>query len=167
MTVRLKRALAWILREVAEDWWYERKFRELDVEHRQAEEALPSKGSQRLEDIRSLEREHAHDRRELHWEREVRFTGRLVREARRHRVHVPLSRVYRDGAWTTTEEWDEGPFPWEAPYLNAKGVKLVRDAIRDEKRWRIEKRNAWLPFAAAATGLVGAATGLAAILGGF
>lgn len=65
--------------------------------------------------------------------------------------------------------FDEKAGDWERSlatgrwYLSPIGVAKVRSSIRDEEKWRMEKRKAWIAWVAALTGLIGATTGLIAV----
>jgi hypothetical protein len=52
------------------------------------------------------------------------------------------------------------------PYLNRAGLKQLRSDIRAEKKARAERLLMWVPALTAMVGIIGALTGLAAILSG-
>lgn len=134
--------------------WYDEQNETLDRTHATSDER------------RDVEAEYVHELRELEYEQESAFTRDLLRQAHRLRVPVPDRRVHRDGDWVLTEYWEEGPYgPYTPPFLSRTGIATVRQAIREEEKWRIEKRRSWLPWVAALTGLVGAVTGLLAVFG--
>jgi hypothetical protein len=93
----------------------------------------------------------------LNEEQDVRYTRALVRQANRLRVLLPDSQ----GAWEDT------PFENRRVLTNS-GVKSLREAIREELRWRHERRAHWFtivtPLASLIVGGIGAATGLIAVL---
>jgi len=62
-----------------------------------------------------------------------------------------------------TEDWREGPYSWEDLFLSRKGIASVRQAIREERKWRMEKRSSWIVFVTAIAGLIGTLTGLLAV----
>jgi hypothetical protein len=77
-----------------------------------------------------------------------------------HRLVVPMPDQTDDTVWRRASP--EGKPEFE--YLTAKGINDLRAAIRAEKKVRREYWLMWLPMVVAFTGLIGAATGLAAIL---
>jgi hypothetical protein len=77
-----------------------------------------------------------------------------------HRLVVPMPDQTDDTVWRRA--CPEGKPEFE--YLTAKGINDLRAAIRAEKKVRREHLLMWLPMVVALTGLIGAATGLAAIL---
>lgn len=95
-----------------------------------------------------------------HEEREGLYTRQLLRQA--GRLHVPVPRQYDDKG-QQTDLWVSGDRTgtW---YLTDEGVEQLRGAIREELRWRIERRGHWINWVAALTGLIGALTGLVAML---
>ena len=68
------------------------------------------------------------------------------------------------GRWDpeTKDDWEEGQ--QVSQYLTPKGMKKLREAIRAEQKARREMFLMWVPVIAGFTGLVGAATGLIALL---
>jgi hypothetical protein len=93
-------------------------------------------------------------------EREAIFSDRLVAQANRLRVPVPeQSRSGEEGEEGEDENWREGEFGMR--HLKPEGIRKVRAEIRAELKARSERRLAWLtPL----TGIIGALTGLAAVL---
>jgi hypothetical protein len=95
----------------------------------------------------------------LHQDREVMYTKRLLRTARRLRVRIPDK---YDDKGELTDYWERA---WDGPlYLSESGDAQLRSAIRVERKERHEARAHWINWIAAITGLVGAVTGLLAII---
>lgn len=155
----------WLYRRLPRDYRYARARKELDTWHEAQQARLKSTGTEQRDDLRSLEAEYINRARELDWQEGREYTEQLLKEAHKLWVPVPESRVHEGGDWRVTEDWEEGPSPWEPLYLSPRGIGKIRAAIREEVRWRMEKRQSWLPFVAAATGIVGALTGLFAVVG--
>lgn len=84
----------------------------------------------------------------------------LIRRARRLRVPVP-HRFDPDGK--TSEFWCEGHYlgGW---YLTDSGISKVREEVRKELRARHDSRAQWVIWVSALTGVIGALTGLIAVL---
>lgn len=110
--------------------------------------------------VRSLEATHQLEI-QLHEEDEdLILTRRLLHQARR--LHVPApDRLNADGS--ETEFWYEGPLTYYR-MLTTAGVANLRDEIRREKKARHEAKSVWIPWLSAITGVIGAATGLVALL---
>lgn len=92
---------------------------------------------------------------------EVHFMNRLLKRAFDLRVHVPS--FHGPGVRGVSTNYTVGP-ETDLLYLSEEGTSVVRKAIREEERWRMEKRAQWTPWIAALTGLVGATTGLLAVI---
>jgi hypothetical protein len=123
-----------------------------DADRRQAKEK-GAKGE-------DLERITNSEMSELRWNDEeimTLHTRRLTPIARALMIEV-------GGLWdsATKDEWERGDMVYQ--YMNAKGMKRVRDAIRAEQKARWEMFLMWAPIVGGLTGLVGAITGLIAIL---
>jgi hypothetical protein len=73
-------------------------------------------------------------------------TRTLVRTAKRLSLPIP--------AWKDKAMWEED---YGDRYLTTLGVQTIRKQIRDERK---EKRDSWLPWVCAITGLIGALIGL-------
>ena len=62
----------------------------------------------------------------------------------------------------TTKDWRQGPQGlW---CLTDQGIANVREEIRNELRWRHERRAHWINWFSVLVGLIGAITGLVAVL---
>lgn len=110
--------------------------------------------------VRSLEEEHRFEV-DLHDEEEDAYlTRKLLRQARRLRVPVPLR--YNDDK-SESDHWYEGHYTggW---YLTYKGFAALREEIRRERKARHDARSQWVVWLSALTGVIGAATGLVALL---
>jgi hypothetical protein len=88
------------------------------------------------------------------------YTRQLLREAKRFRV--PRPRIYGPNG-KPTAEWEEGHYfgQW---HLTEAGIGKIRKEIRKEYRWQFERRSQWVLWFTAITGIIGALTGLVAIL---
>lgn len=83
----------------------------------------------------------------------------LIREARRHRIPLPPYDVNETGEGY----WEEGQ-AFGGKYLNDHGVLKLRKEIRVERKADNELRAHWIAWLAALTGVIGAVSGLIAIL---
>ena len=98
---------------------------------------------------------------ELHDEDEDAYlTKRLLAKARRLRVSIP-HRYNNDNA--ESEYWYRGQYTggW---YLTTSGISILRDAIRCEEKARYESHAPWLAWLSGFTGVIGALTGLIALV---
>lgn len=98
---------------------------------------------------------------DLHDEQEDEYiTNRLLDQARRFRVPIP-HRYSPDN--TESDHWYEGHYTGQW-YLTDLGVSTLRSEIRNEQKARHEIRAQWVVWLSGLTGLLGAATGLVALL---
>lgn len=88
------------------------------------------------------------------------LTSQLLVKARRLRVPVP--RRYNEDK-TESDHWYEGQYTggW---YLTNHGIAALRAEIRSELKARHESRAHWVVWLSALTGVLGAVTGLVALL---
>lgn len=97
-------------------------------------------------------------------ERRQKHTQRLLQRASELQVPTP-PRTDDDG--NDTEYWNRSPFTGST-YLTREGQEWLREKIRNEEKWKMDRRKHWAAVLGqvlgAATGLVGAATGLVAVL---
>lgn len=108
----------------------------------------------------SLEHEHRFQL-DMHDEEEDAYlTKTLLAKARR--LHVPVPHLYNEDK-TISEHWYEGHHTgrW---CLSTSGIAALREEIRRELKARHEARTHWIVWLSALTGVVGAATGLVALL---
>jgi hypothetical protein len=110
--------------------------------------------------VESLERDHQFELQLDDEEEDAELTRYLVRQSRR--LHVPNPRYHNDDG-TESDLWYEGPLTHRRLFTT-KGVAYLRDEIRKERKARHELKAVWVPWLAALTGLVGAATGLVALV---
>lgn len=113
------------------------------------------------EKIESLERDRRYEL-DMHDEEEDGYLTRvLLLKARRLRVPIP-HRHNPDN--TESEHWYQGHYTggW---YLTARGFGALREEIRRELKARHEARTYWIIWLSAMTGVIGAVTGLVALLG--
>jgi len=113
------------------------------------------------EKIESLEQDHRFEIDLYEEEEDAYLTKVLLSKARRLRVPVP-HRYNEDS--TESEHWYEGNYTgrW---YLTTRGVTALREEIRRELKARHEARSHWVVWLSALTGVIGAVTGLVALLG--
>jgi hypothetical protein len=112
------------------------------------------------EKVKSLEQDHRFQI-ELHDEDEDAYlTRKLLGTARR--LRVPITHRYNEDK-TESDHWYEGHYThgW---YLTTKGVAALREEIRRELKARYEARAQWVIWLSALTGVIGAVTGLVALL---
>lgn len=129
----------------------------LDLEIAGAENA--SEGMAKLLEHRARAESHFGDLWRYHLTRKLeRKAERLLLPFPRRPFEDPLHAIRLSG---TPEDWEEGPGGrW---FLTPEGFTRVRRLIREEQE---QRRRGVLQWAAALTGLLGAATGLAALLRG-
>jgi hypothetical protein len=96
---------------------------------------------------------------EYEWQ-EILFTRKLLSRARKLRVERPPRPQAGDMA---SEYWSVSQVHGEW-YLTAAGVVKLRDAIRAEERWLREQRAHYLAWVTPIIGLIGALTGLLAVV---
>lgn len=106
------------------------------------------------DEVQSLRSQMAFELHVLDDTKEAAFTERLLRQAARLRVPVPLG---------TSQYWRESDAD-RARVLTREGIQQLRAEIRKEQRWRGERRSQWVVWITALTGLVGALTGMLAVL---
>jgi hypothetical protein len=114
------------------------------------------------EKVKQLESDHRFEM-ELHEEDEDAYiTKRLLAKARRLRVPIPR-RQTSDGQ--ESEHWYESNYTgrW---HLTTLGIATLRSEIRSEIKAHHESRSYWVVWLSAITGVVGAITGLVAVIGG-
>lgn len=112
------------------------------------------------EKVESLESQHRFEI-DLHDEEEDAYiTKKLLAKARRLRVPIP-HRHNEDK--TASEHWYKGHYTgrWN---LTTRGVAALREEIRHEIKARHEARSQWVVWLSALTGVIGALTGLVALL---
>ena len=134
--------------------------RDADAEYRAEVEAARKRGDHG--EVASLKAGRQAEEYFDHEEREIDFTKGLVRQAVEQRVPIPESPPYSpEGA--ENEFWAFSNSLGER-YLTPLGVSTLRETLRREKDARRSERNHLIAWIGAITGLVGALTGLAAIL---
>lgn len=119
----------------------DRSFRKSIAKLRASEEKDRMK-LQRLESDQHFEMSMINEEQDEH------YTKQLIRKARYLRVHVP-KRFSKDGQ--PTGFWEQGHTQglW---YLTDTGISQVRTEIRNELKWRYERRT---HYTALVTGLIG------------
>jgi hypothetical protein len=93
-------------------------------------------------------------------EEDSHLTKQLRRKARR--LRVPIPRVSNEDG-SISDQWYEGSQTggW---YLTDGGIRSLREEIRKEQKARHEGRAQFIVWLSAITGIVGAITGLVAVL---
>jgi hypothetical protein len=112
--------------------------------------------------VEKLESQHRYEM-ELHEEDEDAYISkRLLYKARRLRVPIPRLHT-SDGQ--ESEHWHQSNYTglW---HLTNLGITSLRSEIRNEIKARHESRSHWVVWLSALTGVVGAITGLVAVIGG-
>lgn len=136
------------------DWTRTLLMRKYASDIRQARESGNKEKERELNDLLRLEME-------LHQEDEDKYiTTILLRQARKLRVPVP-HRKHELGE--ESEHWYYGDYTsgW---YLTNSGISALRKKVRSEIKDRHEARSRWVIWISALTGVIGAATGLLAVL---
>jgi len=112
------------------------------------------------ERVESVEGDHRFELQLIEEEQDQLYTRQLLAQARR--LRVPTPRLYEEGR-KPSSSWEEGHHfgKWQ---LTETGTAQLRDEIRKELRWRFERRVHWVAWLSAITGVLGALTGLIAVL---
>lgn len=92
-------------------------------------------------------------------EAEIEYTRQLLAEAHKYHALLPEYPPAHDenDSWSFSSSLG-------TRYLTRKGVNEVRQSIRGEQRWRIERRAHLLQWLSGITGVVGALIGLVSLL---
>jgi hypothetical protein len=112
------------------------------------------------EKVESLEYEHRFELDLYDEEEDAYLTKTLLAKARR--LHVPVPHRYNENK-TESEHWYEGHYTGRWCFT-ALGVAALREEIRREVKARHEARAHWVVWLSAFTGVIGAVTGLVALL---
>lgn len=99
--------------------------------------------------------EYLHYRDEIVDERRALFQARLLRKARR--LYLPVPRYTKENA----DLWERSAASYGRMLLTDKGIRQMLDDIRKEKMVRRDRLLAWI---APLTGVIGALTGLLAVM---
>jgi hypothetical protein len=113
------------------------------------------------EKARAIENEHRFEIDLNTEEQDLYITKQIVRRAKKMRLPIP-SRYNSDK--TESDHWYEGHHTRRWALTN-RGVSAIREEIRREIKARHEVRVLWVTWLSALTGVIGAVTGLVAILG--
>lgn len=125
-----------------------------------AKDIAAAKVAKDKDKVVSLESDHQFEIQMHEEEADLELTRYLTRQARR--LHVPLPR-YKNDDGSESGHWHEGPLTYYR-MLTTEGVAKLRDEIRREKKARHESKAVWIPWLSTITGVIGAATGLIALL---
>jgi hypothetical protein len=103
-------------------------------------------------------------------EYEADFSSEMEREKAEHRIYRLVSDYYYEKAFEYGVPVPSGKDYWEdseafpgTSHLNRAGLSLLRASIHEEQKRRLEHFSVWV---AGLTGLIGAVTGLVAVLHG-
>ena len=95
------------------------------------------------------------------------FSSEMEREVAEHRIYRLVSDYYYEKAFhygisvpSGNEYWDNSEAYPGTSHLNRQGLSLLRTAIHEEQKRKLERFSVWI---AGLTGLVGAITGLVAV----
>lgn len=112
------------------------------------------------EKVELLERDQRFEIELIEEEEDQLLSAQLIRKAKHLRVPIPR-RFNDDGA--PSPHWYEGNYlgGW---YLTNDGISKLREEIRKELRARHDSRVLWVTWISALTGVIGALTGLLAII---
>ncbi len=109
----------------------------------------------KAQQVESLIGEYLHFRGEIVDEQRALFQARLMRKARR--LYVPVPRYTKENA----DLWEQSAAIYGKTLLTDKGIRQMLDDIRKEKMARRDRLLAWI---APLTGVIGALTGLVAVI---
>jgi hypothetical protein len=112
-------------------------------------------------EIVAIHNAHRHEIEMNTEEEEAYFTQKLLQRARK--LRVPIPHRYSGKYEINSDFWFEGQY-FGSWILTTKGVATLREEIRNEVKARYETRSHWVIWVSALTGLLGAATGLVAVL---
>lgn len=107
-------------------------------------------------EVASLESAHHYESELNDQEAALIHTRQLVNQARRLRVPIP-PHGEKDGFWEEASQLGS----W---HLTEAGNVAIREAIRKELVWRREQRAHWITVFSTSIGIIGALTGLVAVL---
>lgn len=130
------------------------------LDHTYAQKTTAARAAMDSDRVRELEDEHRFEIAMHDEEEDAYITKKLLRTARR--LRVPIPHIYKSDR-SESDHWEEGRYTGRY-YLTTKGISTLREEIRRELKARHELRSHWAVWLAALTGLVGAATGLVALL---
>ena len=85
--------------------------------------------------------------------------GASVGKNPRYRVVVPR---WTDDDGEETRCWTVGRYSGES-FLTSEGLARLRELVRIQERWRLERRDHWVIWIIAPAGLIGMLTGLLAV----
>jgi hypothetical protein len=130
------------------------------LDHTYAKEISAARKLKNKEKLESLERDHRFEIDLCDEEEDAHLTKTLLSQARR--LHVPVPHRYNEDK-TESDHWYEGHYTgrW---HLTPRGVAALREEIRRELKARHEGRAQWVVWLSALTGVIGAITGLVALL---
>jgi len=142
---------------LTKDYWL--RLEQKKIEKRYRETLRSTKGNRG--EIDHAKTEHHSDWWSNYEQQEALFTEKLIKKAERLRVHVPAKPSWNyETGFEENEDWDG----INERYLTNTGIAKVRDEIRKEQKWQREGRANWAVFASAIGGVIGAITGLVAVM---
>lgn len=125
-----------------------------------AKKITKAREAKKTEEVNSLEAEHMFELDWLNEEEDVYITQHLLHLARRLRVPIPR---YHNSNGSETGLWEKGQYTGDH-YLTVEGIAALRKEIRQELKAQHEMRAHWAVWLAALTGVIGALTGLVALI---
>ncbi|MCU1090444.1 hypothetical protein JAK58_02810 [Stenotrophomonas maltophilia] len=130
------------------------------IESGYAKDIATARRTKNHDEVLSLESARLFELRLQQEEEDSHLTKQLRRKARR--LRVPIPRVRNDDG-SISDQWYEGSQTggW---YLTNAGILSLREEIRKEQKARHEGRAQLIVWLSAITGIVGAITGLVAVL---
>ena len=112
------------------------------------------------DDVDILRFEHQNEIELIEEEEDNLFTNHLLRQAQRFRVPIPS--YYTDDK-KQSDDWRQGR-TLGLRCLTDQGIAKLREEIRKEMRWKHERRAHYVSWFSAIIGVIGALTGLIAVL---
>jgi hypothetical protein len=112
------------------------------------------------ENIDILRCEHGNEIDLIEEEEDSLFTNHLLRQAQRFRVPIPSYYTYDK---KQSDDWRQGR-NLGLRCLTDQGIAKLREEIRKEMRWKHERRAHYVAWFSAIIGVIGALTGLIAVL---
>lgn len=130
------------------------------LENDYVSDLVAARRSHDQEKVHDIEGAYLYERREIEEEINGIISRKLLRRARELRVPVPPLGADA-GKDDMPEYWEKG---WVTGrwFLNEKGILAVREEIRREERWKMERLAQWKPWINTILSLLAAAAGFAA-----
>lgn len=130
------------------------------IEHGYGRDIAIAKQTKSHDEVRSLESAMRFELELQREEEDAYLTRQLLRKARHLRIPIPLN---NDDGDAKSDRWYEGS-QTGGLYLTVNGIRELREEIRHELKARHEHRAQFVVWLSAITGIIGAVTGLVAVL---